>query len=191
MPTLFDSIVSVEMVACHLKAHHYLGPARRGFAWVDEYGVAVLANPTSRRLPPHTWLEITRWCLNGEPNSGSRQFARIKKWLINNQPHITTLVSYSDRSVGHTGSLYRACNWLPAPTWQRLRPPPSGGGSWDGQTRQEPKDRWVYPLRPDPERPQILSIKDASIVKKYPNAEYREPQFRGLKWSYPRNHKSD
>ena len=37
---------------------------------------------------------------------------------------VSTVVSYSDPSAGHTGSLYRACNWIWAPTWLRLRPPP-------------------------------------------------------------------
>ena len=55
-------------------------------------------------------------------------------------PRCTTIVSYSDPSVGHTGALYRACNWLWAPTWHRLQPPPTGCGSWDGKKRSSPKD---------------------------------------------------
>jgi hypothetical protein len=62
---------------------------------------------------------------------------------------VTTLVSYSDPSVGHTGALYKASGWIWKPTWLRIVPPPSAGGSWDGVIRQAVKDRWAYFLRPD------------------------------------------
>ena len=180
---LGSPITRVTDVAQYLDQHHYLGRAGRGVAWSDEFGVMVLANPTSRKLPHDRWLELTRWCLSGEKNAGSMQWARVKRWLLDERPDITTVVSYSDPGVGHTGSLYKACNWIWAPTWQKLRPPPSGGGSWDGITTQTPKDRWIYPLRPDPERESILAIKDASVVKRFPEAQYREPRWKGLRWT--------
>jgi len=155
-------IVPVQNVAEYLDQHHYLGRARRGFAWSDEFGVLVLSSPTSRHLP-NDWLELTRWCLVGLPNGGSMQWARVAAWLRGSHP-ATTVVSYSDPSVGHTGALYRACNWLWAPTWQRLRPPPGVGGSWDGITRQSVKDRWVFPLRPDARRATVLAVHDKSLV---------------------------
>lgn len=175
-------VVPVSTVADYLDGNHYLGAAKRGFAWSDEFGVLVLSAPTSRFLPYDRWLELTRWCLIGEPNAGSRQWARVKRYLLDERPDITTVVSYSDPSVGHTGSLYRACNWLWAPTWHRLRPPPSGGGTWDGVTVQSPKDRWVFPLRRDDEREEILTLRDDSVKKKYPDAEYREPLWSGRRW---------
>lgn len=160
------TLVPVKDVASFLDENHYLGAAKRGIAWQDEFGVLVLANPTSRRLPQSRWLELTRWCLLGEKNAGSRQWARVARYIRESRPDITTVVSYSDPSVGHTGSLYRACNWLHAPTWQRLRPPPSGNGMWkDGQI-QSVKDRWVFPLLPDCERQALLSIKDESLVRR-------------------------
>ena len=180
---LLTPISEVKSVSEYLNNNHYLGAARRGFAWSDEFGVMVLSKPTSRKLPHQTWLELSRWCLTGEPNAGSRQWSRVHKWLMSEMLDITTIVSYSDPSVGHTGSLYRACNWIWAPTWMRLRPPPSAGGSWDGKTIQAVKDRWVFPLRRDEMRENILSIRDASVRKKYPDAEYREPRWRGNRWS--------
>ena len=171
--------VPIGHVAGVLAKHHYLGPATRGFALVDAAGVLTFANPTSRNLPQWTWLDLTRWCIvSREPNAGSRQWAGVHRWLLNNRPEVTTIVSYSDPSAGHTGALYRACNWLWAPTWSRLRPPPSGGGTWDGVTMQSVKDRWVFPLRPDPERASVLSMKDDAVTRRAPWAEYREPQFR-------------
>jgi hypothetical protein len=159
-------MVPVKTVAPFLDAHHYLGASRRGFAWSDESGVIVFASPTSRHLPKD-WLELSRWCLYPpSPNAGSRQWARAIRALKAARPEVTTIVSYSDPSQGHTGALYKACNWYPAPTWHRLRPPPSGGGSWDGVTIQAPKDRWVYPIRPDVRRASVLAINDAALVRR-------------------------
>ena len=161
---LFDSRVrSISEVNGFLRQWHYLGAARRGWAWVTDEGVMVWANPNSRYLPHDTWLELIRWCLRPGKNNGSRQWGGFRRWAFKNLPDITTLVSYSDPSVGHTGALYRACNWTWAPTWHRLRPPPTGNGSWSAAGQQSVKDRWIYPLRADDERPEILRIKDAAL----------------------------
>lgn len=158
-----------------LHANHYLGPIGRGLAWQDEYGVIVLASPTARHIPPH-WLEITRWCiLERGGNHGSRMWGGFIKALRKARQDVTTLVSYSDPSVGHTGALYRACNWLWAPTWHRLRPPPTGNGAWSSGEQSGVKDRWVFPIRPDPARVEALRVKDDSILARHPWARYTEP----------------
>lgn len=161
-------------VADYLATNHYLGPAKRGVAWEDEYGCMVLASPTNRHLPTD-WLELTRWCLRGEKNAGSRQWSAVRKALLRDRPTVTTVVSYSDPSVGHTGALYRACNWVWAPTWHRLRPPPSGNGSWVVGKVEAVKDRWVAPLRADSRRAEILVAKDEAILKRMPWARYQDP----------------
>jgi len=160
-----------------LRKLHYLGATKRGKVYEDSYGVLVFANPSSRRLPAARWVELSRWCLF--EGKGSAQWPAVRRWLLSEFPYVTTVVSYSDPSVGHTGALYRACNWLWAPTWHRLREPPSGLGSWKTGTRQAVKDRWVFLLQPDTTREQLLSIKDLSIQKRYPWASYREPRWRG------------
>ena len=158
---------STKSVGAVLQRSHYLGPVARGFAWADEFGVLVLAKPTSRRLPQDgTWLELVRWCLSGERNGGSRQWSRVAKALRSDMPYITTVISYSDPSAGHTGALYKACNWQWCPTWHRLRPPPSGNGRWSGAENSSVKDRWCFPLQRDDRRAEILSIKDAGIVRR-------------------------
>jgi hypothetical protein len=138
--------------------------AYRGIAWSDEFGVMVWAAPTSRRLPHDRWLELVRWCLVGTKNGGSQQFRRVRRWLTESHPHVTTLVSYSDPAQGHTGALYKACNWTWAPTWHRLFPPPTGNGSWKDGKAQDVKDRWVYSLRPDTERAELLRVKDTRAI---------------------------
>lgn len=150
-----------------LKGNHYLGPLRRaryGFTgWANDELVAgmLFSVPSARYLPNDgTWLELARWVLLAEAgtNAGSRMFAWVRRWLQRKDPGLTTLVSYSDPSRGHTGALYKACGWVWKPTWHRLKPPPSGNGSWNGEA-QSVKDRWVYELRPDDRRAEILAIK--------------------------------
>lgn len=162
--------VPVLTVAHFLEQRHYLGWTGRGFAWSDEYGVLVLAKPTSRRLPQDgTWLELVRWCLEGIPNGGSRQWSAVSKALRRDEPQVTTVVSYSDPSAGHTGALYKACNWEWRPTWHRLHPPPTGNGSWKNGETQSVKDRWVFCLRPDDRRDEILRVK-GTYARLDPNA---------------------
>lgn len=160
-----------------LAERHYLGPIYRDryvFAGFIE-GVCVAAQvwtlPTARALPSDgTWLELARWCLTpaAGKNAGSRMHAAFVRWLRANDAAVTTLVSYSDPSVGHTGALYKACNWRWAPTWHRLRPPPTGNGDW-GTGPQSVKDRWVYFLGSDPLRAEILRVKDEAVMRRLRN----------------------
>lgn len=171
------TLPGIELADDILAERHYLGPSSRSpHVYQDDDGVMVFANPTSRHLPG-SWLELVRWCITGGPNAGSQQWHRAALWVARQEPDCTTVVSYSDPSVGHTGALYRACNWLWAPTWMRLRPPPSGNGTRSGK-RQETKDRWVYLLRPDPDRERVLAVKDSAVVKAMPWASYREPTWK-------------
>lgn len=166
---------SPSETAALLTEHHYLGPTKRGSAYVDDIGVIVVASPTGRRLPAD-WLEVTRWCIiDRSKNAGSRQWGRFIRALRKERPEITTLVSYSDPSAGHDGALYRACNWIWAPTWHRLRPPPSGNGSWKSGKQESVKDRWVFPIAPDDRRETLLVAQDPAILRKMPWARYSEP----------------
>jgi hypothetical protein len=168
-----DPIVRANDV---LRAHHYLGPVSFGSVYHDDIGVMVVRNPSARRLPAD-WLELSRWCITSTtPNAGSTQWGRFVRWL-RSRSDATTLVSYSDPSAGHDGALYRACNWLWAPTWHRLRPPPTGAGSWDGRKVQAVKDRWVFPLRKDERPALVLRVGDAACLRRFPGAEYREPRW--------------
>ena len=159
-----------------LRDRHYLGPVRGGDWYEDADGVLVFDAPTARNLPVH-WIELVRWCITGGENAGSAQWARAVRWL-RGRSRATTVVSYSDPSVGHTGALYRACGWLWAPTWHRLRPPPTGNGSWTVSKLQSVKDRWIFPLRHDAEREAVLALKDDSLQERFRWAEYRDPRWK-------------
>lgn len=175
---LFDD-PAVLPVNTLLTALHYLGPIDRGEVYRDGDGVLVFGHPTSRRLPNDRWLELIRWCITGGPNAGSRQWAAAHRWLRERYPHVTTVISYSDPSVGHTGALYRASNWLWAPTWHRLRTPPTGNGAWTTRAVEAAKDRWVFVLGPDPDRESLLSVEDEALMRRIPWASYREPTWHG------------
>jgi hypothetical protein len=158
-----------------LDAHHYLGELG-GARFECEYGVIVCGSPSSRHLPKD-WVELKRWCiLRPAPlNAGSKMWKLARVWIAATFPNASTVISYSDPGVGHDGALYRSTNWLWAPTWQRLRPPPTKGGSWDGKTTSGVKDRWVFPLRPDSERARILAVNDSSVMRRLGWASYVEP----------------
>lgn len=161
-------------VAAVLAEQHYLGSTKRGMAWQDDFGIIVVARPTARHVPS-TWLELTRWCITSkEKNAGSQQWGAFIRALRSAQD-ASTVVSYSDPSAGHTGALYRACNWWWAPTWHRLRPPPTGNGSWQLGKRESVKDRWIFPVQRDEARIGALTITDGGVLKRCPWAVYREP----------------
>lgn len=157
-----------------LSAHHYLGPLHSGARLTiigarcgEPVAAMMWKHPTSRRLPAFgTWLELSRWCLT--PDAGENAGSRMHKWSLRlikeHLPQVTTLVSYSDPVHGHTGALYRACNWQWAPTWVRLRPPPSGHGDW-GTGPQSIKDRWVFCVKSDPIRTDVLRIEDQAAIR--------------------------
>lgn len=165
------------MIAETLDKNHYLGSkgARPRLVYEDAHGIIVFSSPSSRYIPNH-WIELSRWCIL-ENGHGSVQWAAAKLWLLSQMPDLTTVVSYSDPSVGHTGSLYRACGWIWAPTWHVLRPPPTGGGTRGGK-KQSPKHRYVYLLAPDDTREIALQLRDDSLKKRYPWISYNEPRWR-------------
>lgn len=159
-----------------LAAHHYLGPIMAGGSALvvigsvdgDVVAAQVWRGPTARGLPADgSWLELSRWCLTSEAgdNAGSRMHRWAVKLIRERLPKVTTLVSYSDPSHGHDGALYRACNWQWAPTWHRLRTPPTGNGTWGNGVVQAVKDRWVFNVRPDETREQVTHIYDDAAIR--------------------------
>lgn len=177
------SVCSLAYANERLSGNHYLGPVKHARLCVAaDSDVLVFAAPRSRNIPV-AWLELVRWCILSGPGSGSRQWPAVVEEVRKTLPATTTLVSYSDPSAGHDGALYRACNWLWAPTWHRLRPPPSGNGNWGTDRVQSVKDRWVYPLIRDDNRAEVLALRDAALERRKPWAVYREPTWRGSRFN--------
>jgi hypothetical protein len=169
-------ILTVQLSKAAAARMHYLGASNRcSLEYADEFGWITFSNPTSRRLP-QDWLELNRWILLGKKNGGSQQWARAVKWLRETAPKVTTVVSYSDPAQGHTGALYRDCNFIEAATWLRLVTPPSGNG-FRGGKQHGAKDRWIFPLAPDPRRATHLKLPE-SYKRRFPGRFYQEPKRR-------------
>lgn len=161
-PALHLTTATVSEVNQILGSNHYLGTvatARYCFAgWTGNLLTTcqVWRWPTARMLPDDgTWLELSRWCITPMAglNAGSRTMGWVRRWLRNNAPEVTTLVSYSDPVHGHTGGLYRASGWTYTPTHHGVRYDAdgvgykSGHGKWSkGGIIQSPKHRWTIEL---------------------------------------------
>ncbi len=169
-------LMGAERATSLLDAEHYLGSKGARSRLLVELPGAVLtfSGPSSRRLPTD-WLELSRWCI--VEGIGSQIWRAALPAVRAAFPLATTVVSYSDPSVGHDGALYRASGWIWAPTWHVLRPPPTGAGIRGGK-RQAAKHRWIYPLAPDETRSLFLTVNDAALIRRFPYAEFREPTWR-------------
>jgi len=61
-----------------------------------------------------TWEMARLWIADDVPRNGeSWLIAQSIKYIKRERPDVTTLVTYADPSVGHSGTVYRASNWLP------------------------------------------------------------------------------
>lgn len=173
-------VTSARGVSTRLAQDHYLGPVGKGTAYHDRHGIIVLSHPTTRFVPPD-WVEVTRWCLYGQRNAGSRQWSEMRKILMGQG--VTTVVSYSDPAVGHTGALYRAAGWLWAPTFMLYDPPPTFGARRPGELRRDAvKERWIDALLPDARRLAVLRPEHeraAQVLREHgEDALWREPLVR-------------
>jgi hypothetical protein len=158
-------------VAEFLDENHYLGKrgGRSAFALRNEHGVAVFSKSPQAAPLPRDWHELSRWCLTPKSkNAGSQQWSQIRRWLLGNTK-ATTVVSYSDPSR-HDGALYRAAGWLWAPSGQFVLKTLSLSGERYPEKPYTDKNRWIYPLRPDPRRQGALTIRHPWL---YNHADYK------------------
>lgn len=66
-------------------------------------------------MTPATVRELVRFCIHPDfhkPNFGSWFLARAVKEYIGLNQDIKMLVSFADTTQGHTGSIYKAANWV-------------------------------------------------------------------------------
>jgi len=80
-------------------------------------GVIVFALPpreTAKRYRVRVAWELARlYIMDSEPfNSETWFMAKAIKWVRSTFPAVDLLVSYADPSVGHSGIIYKAANWL-------------------------------------------------------------------------------
>ncbi len=134
-----------------IEARHYTHSAPPGYVVALEFiegreriGAMLLGRPAARSLDPDEWLELTRmFFLDGTERfvesralSMMRRFVRV--WL----PRTRGLLAYSDPSVGHDGTVYRADNWA---QWGRTRNGWVGWATRPGRRAVAPsrKLRWI------------------------------------------------
>lgn len=111
----------------HLVRKHYLGRwpgvvvCIMGLLQEDKrayIGVIVFALPpreTAKRYTVAVAWELARLFIeDGTPKNTETWFmARAIAYVKRAHPEVELLVSYADPSVGHTGLIYRAGNWIP------------------------------------------------------------------------------
>lgn len=101
---------------------HYLRSAPPGYRVALEFldrheriGAMLLGRPTSRKLDPELWLELTRmyFCDEAPKNTESHALSMMRRWVRVWMPEIRGLIAYSDPGAGHSGIVYLADNWAP------------------------------------------------------------------------------
>lgn len=99
---------------------HYTGAAPPGFRFALEFiegrelvGAMLLGRPSSRELDPEDWMELTRVCfVDAAPkNTESQGLAMMRRFVRVWVPQTRCLLAYSDPSVGHEGTIYKADGW--------------------------------------------------------------------------------
>jgi hypothetical protein len=131
--------------------HHYTRSAPPGYRVALEFvegrervGAMLLGRPDARSLDSTRWLQLTRMYFTDEagPNTESRALGMMRRWVRIWMPQVKGLLSYSDPSVGHQGTVYLADNWAPFGQTKNSRV------GWQSRPNRQPgsnarKTRWV------------------------------------------------
>lgn len=73
-------------------------------------GVAIFGNPTAKQYNG-TGLELKRFCLSKNAPMNTCSWFMSKCIRILSNKGIRKIITYADPSVGHEGTMYRACNY--------------------------------------------------------------------------------
>lgn len=134
-----------------IAANHYLQSCPPGFVHLYEFtegkeviGGMLIGRPSAKQYDPDKILQLhrvffideTAHCVESQGLAMMRRYVRV--WI----PQIRGLLSYSDPSIGHEGTIYDADMWCPL----GLTDEPYGYGwkSRNGRRDQRPskKQRW-------------------------------------------------
>ena len=105
-----------------IAAHHYLASAPPGFVHLYEFtegqqviGGMILGRPSASTYNPDKILQLHRvfFVDNTRRNVESQGLAMMRRYVRVWLPHIRGLLSYSDPTVGHYGTIYEADMWCP------------------------------------------------------------------------------
>ncbi len=143
-----ESRASAEWIA----ELHYLKSKPPGFVHVLEFtegreliGAMIIGRPSTRAYDPGKILELNRVYFIQEtaPNVESQGLAMMRKHVRVWLPGVRLLISYSDPSQGHKGSIYAADGWAPFGMTTH-----KSGYGWKSRPGRKddpvtPKQRWV------------------------------------------------
>lgn len=105
-----------------IAARHYLGSCPPGFVHLYEFtegkdliGGMLLGRPSAKQYNPDKILQLHRmFFVDATPRFvESHGLALMRRYVRVWLPRIKGLLSYSDPSVGHEGTVYEADNWCP------------------------------------------------------------------------------
>ena len=101
-------------------------------------GVIVFALPpreTFKRYGVNRAWELARLFIeDSEPaNTESWFIAQAIRWIKKNRPDVQLLVSYADPGAGHSGTIYRASNWISDGRTDQERKTPRFDYCWQGK----------------------------------------------------------
>lgn len=143
-----ESRVTKEWIA----EMHYLKSTPPGFIHILEFtegkrliGAMLLGRPSSKAYDPDLILEVNRvyFVDDTPPNVESQGLGMMRKHVRTWLPNIKLLISYSDPSRGHSGTIYLADGWCPF----GMTTSKSGYGWRSRPNRKDdpvtPKQRWV------------------------------------------------
>jgi len=131
--------------------HHYTRAAPPGYRVALEFvadggeraGAMLLGRPTSRELDSRVWLELTRmYFIDAAPkNTESRGLSMMRRWVRVWMPEVKGLLAYSNPSVGHDGTVYRADGWAP---FGRTRSSHAGWMNRPARRAEAPARKWRW-----------------------------------------------
>ena len=124
--SLFISIINWKDAKALLQNWHYQGHGRSGMCLGVKFGskviaCAVFAKPTrletakKQNIEYFQILELTRLIIHPQyqaKNFSSWFISRCIRYIKSNVEHVKLLVSFSDATFGHDGTIYKASNWV-------------------------------------------------------------------------------
>jgi hypothetical protein len=109
-----------------LQSYHYSGYGRSAKSVYGAYlgseliGICKFSSPmraesaTSMGFTQQQVLELDRFCIHPcyqKKNFASWLLSRCVKYIFNGHPGVEVLISFSDLTLGHLGTIYKASNW--------------------------------------------------------------------------------
>ena len=124
---------------------------------------AIWSSPVARNYDFNQVLELRRMALSADcpKNTATRMISFMTKYIKKAFPEIALLISYQDTEV-HTGTIYKAANWIPAnrtkfASWNVSRERNSDQSTAD-------KVRWEYKIKEMQERKEKIKHEQTKLI---------------------------